>query len=744
MFKFKCIFFTFLASLVINTQVSAERVVELSFWQFLIPEKQMRTILDNFERQNPGVKVKMQQLNWRDGLDKITTSIAGEISSDVCELGSTWVAKFAESGVLYDLSGSDTVNKQTYLPELLKSVKYNNKYYAAPWTAGTRVFYYNKEIFAKAGLDPESPPRTWDELYHCVLKISGTFDKSKRTYPFAIPVGENYTPWQTFLPFIWSNGGSIFDSSGKNVIIDSDENIEALRFYQKLSNYSLLSRQPNIDRNFAMGNVAMMISGGWNLNLIPRLNPQLQFGVSLIPAAKSSVSFLGSETLVIFKNTKHPEEAKALIKYLTSEEVIEGIIKRSSSLLSGKIEADIDETQISNPYRDVFIAQGHSAKTPPPHHKWSQIQEKVSLAIDDALFNKIPADVNLKRLKLSIREIISDNDEVSSTKGFFCISFGKSIFYTISICVIVLLVFSLMHLKKQQRIMFSQTVSFYVLLLPWIVIFLVFYFYPFIYSFLLSFTNYSPLKGYTNFCGLENYISVLTDKEFQRAFLNTFYFALFTCPASLVIALGCAMIIHKKIPIHKFIQMGLFAPISISVIVAATMFSYFYSSEGIFNDFLKFLHLPLPSPENWLMNPKLALPSIMLMNVWSSFGFYMVILTAGLHAIPRELYEASLIDGTTTWQRFRYITLPQLKPFILLIIVLNTIKAFQVFPEIFAMTQGGPNSATTTLVYYLYKTGFTQFDMGRASAVGYILLYIIGLFSCLEIYLLRRKKLNEN
>ena len=727
----------------IKTQAYAERKVELSFWQFLIPEKQMRSILDEFERQNPRIKVKMQQLNWRDGLDKITTSIAGEISSDVCELGSTWVAKFADSGVLYDLSDSVEINKQTYLPELLKSVKYNNNYYAAPWIAGTRVFYYNKQIFKQAGLDPEYPPRTWDELYHCVLKISSSFDKSQRIYPFAIPIGENYTPWQTFLPFIWSAGGTIFDSSGKNIVIDSDQNIEALRFYQKLSHYSLLSRQPNIDRNFTIGNVAMMISGGWNLNLIPRLNPQLQFGVSLIPAKKKSVSFLGCETLVIFKNTKHPNEAKALVEYLTSQKVIESIIKRSPSFLSGRIDTDIDETQISDPYRNVFIAQGHSAKTTPPHHQWSQIQEKISLTLDNALFNKMPADVNLKRLKLSICQIVSECRENTKERGFFCISFGKIIFALIISCVTALLFFSLIKIKKNQRVIFNQTLNFYILLLPWILIFLIFYFYPFIYSFLLSFTNYSPLKGYTNFCGLENYVSVLTDKEFQRAFLNTFYFAVFTCPASLIVALGCAMVIYKKIPMNRFIQMGLFAPISISIIVAATMFTYFYSSEGIFNDLLRFLRIPLPSPENWLMNPKLALPSIMLMNVWSSFGFYMVILTAGLHSIPRELYEASLIDGTTTWQRFRYITLPQLKPFILLIIVLNTIKAFQVFPEIFAMTQGGPNNATTTLVYYLYKTGFTQFDMGKASAVGYILLYIIGLFSCLEIYLLRRKKLNE-
>ena len=332
MLKFKHIFFIFLALLLIDTQVFAERKVELSFWQFLIPEKQMRIILDRFEQEHPNIKIKMQQLNWRDGLDKITTSIVGDISSDVCELGSTWVAKFANSGVLYDLSESHSIKNHKYLPELLKSVELNNKYYALPWVTGTRVFYYNKTIFKQAGLAPESPPTTWDELYHCILKISSSFNQSKRIYPFAIAIDENYTPWQMFLPFIWSAGGSIFDPSGKKIVIDSDTNIDTLRYYQKLSHYSLLARQPNIDRNFILGNVAMMVSGGWNLNLIPRLNPQLRFGISLIPAKnKHSVSFIGSETLVIFKKTKHPKEAEMLIDYLTSKKVIKNITKRSPS-----------------------------------------------------------------------------------------------------------------------------------------------------------------------------------------------------------------------------------------------------------------------------------------------------------------------------------------------------------------------------------------------------------------------------
>ena len=123
----------------------------------------------------------------------------------------------------------------------------------------------------------------------------------------------------------------------------------------------------------------------------------------------------------------------------------------------------------------------------------------------------------------------------------------------------------------------------------------------------------------------------------------------------------------------------------------------------------------------------------MLMNVWASFGYYMVLFLAGLQTIPVELYEAASIDGANDWQKFRYVTLPQLKPIVLLATVINTIRALQVFPEIFAMTQGGPLGSTTTVVWYLYETGFHRFDMGHASAVGYVLFVITMILSWFQI-----------
>ena len=731
-------------SLCIHPAFSAEQV-ELSFWQFVVPEKQMRSILDAFEEQHPNIKVKMQQLNWRDGLDKITTSFAAGTASDVCELGSTWVAQFAESGALYNLSEHIYSKQNEYIPNLLETGSWNKRYYGIPWVAGTRIFFYNKTLFEQAGLDPDNPPQTWAEVNSYAHQLMTFFSNSKDhhdCYPFAIPIGEYYTPWQTFLPIVWSAGGSLFDGKDGEILADSDTNIEIMNFYQELSTVSLLSKQAHIDRNFATGKVAMMVSGGWNLNLIPRLNPTLDYGVTLMPAYKDkSVSFLGSEVLVIFQNTKHPEEARLLVDYLSSPEVQVQIVKIVPSFIPCTKAGVLELYTEAAPFRKIFIEQLSMAHTPIAHPKWSKIQNYISQAIEEALFQNNSPDEVLERLKQKVVNVMIDYR--SMTGG----NYYKSIGYIVFLCVLGLLacimMLNVMKVRQQDRVLYKKTFQLYLFLLPWLCIFVVFYLYPFIYSFVLSFTDYSPLKGYTSFCGIRNYVSVFYDPEFRKALLNTFIFAIGTCTTSLLLALFCAMIIYRKVFLYRWLQMGLFAPISISVIVAASMFSYFYSSEGIFNTILDFLHIARPLPDNWLINPRLSLLSVMIMNVWSTFGLYMVIFTAGLHAIPRELYEASMIDGITSWQRFRHITLPQLKPFILLVIVLNTVKSFQVFPEIFAMTQGGPHGATITLVYYLYKTGFNQFEMGKASAVGYILLAIIGIFSLIEVYYLRKESIYD-
>ncbi|MBI3318321.1 MAG: sugar ABC transporter permease [Candidatus Omnitrophica bacterium] len=272
----------------------------------------------------------------------------------------------------------------------------------------------------------------------------------------------------------------------------------------------------------------------------------------------------------------------------------------------------------------------------------------------------------------------------------------------------------------------------YVFVLPWLLTFLGFSLIPLLHSLLLSFSRYNLLSSEIAFVGIRNFWEVLQNPDFLKALGHTLFFAAGTIPPTMILALFAAVLINTKVPFKQLYQAGLFLPVATSVIVIAMIFTYLYAPDGLVNLFLEWLHLPSPDP-SWLLNTKWALPAIMMMNVWASFGYYMVLFLAGLQTIPVELYEAASIDGANDWQKFRHITLPQLRPILLLATVINTIHAFQVFPEIFAMTQGGPLGATTTVVWYLYETGFHRFDMGHAAAVGYLLFLITMCFSWVQM-----------
>jgi multiple sugar transport system permease protein len=161
----------------------------------------------------------------------------------------------------------------------------------------------------------------------------------------------------------------------------------------------------------------------------------------------------------------------------------------------------------------------------------------------------------------------------------------------------------------------------------------------------------------------------------------------------------------------------------VSVVVLSLVFKGLYAPTGTLNALLGRLGLPTPA---WLLEPDTALPAIMAMDVWSASGYYMIIFLAGLEGIPRELYEAARIEGASSWSCLVRITLPLLRPTLLFVVVVNTVRSLQIFAEVFVMTRGGPLGRTTTVVYYLYEQAFSRFHLGYASAVAY-LLFVLSL-----------------
>ena len=275
-------------------------------------------------------------------------------------------------------------------------------------------------------------------------------------------------------------------------------------------------------------------------------------------------------------------------------------------------------------------------------------------------------------------------------------------------------------------------------LLPWLLTLAVFWIYPLVFSLVLSFSNYDVFHPELfNFIGFENYARLLKDAGFRQALFNTFIFVVGTTPVTTVMALVLALMINSVRRGNQVFRSVFFLPSIVSIVVTASIFKSFYSPVGMLNRIVEFFGL---TGHGWLVEKGFAMPAIMMMNVWAYTGYYMVLYLAALTAVPKQLYEAAEVDGADEWQQFWYITLPQIRYMTIFIIVINTIRSWQVFPEVFTLTHGGPVGTTNTLVNHLYETAFRYHDMGYASAISFVLLGIIMVFAFAQMHILQGRK----
>jgi multiple sugar transport system permease protein len=275
------------------------------------------------------------------------------------------------------------------------------------------------------------------------------------------------------------------------------------------------------------------------------------------------------------------------------------------------------------------------------------------------------------------------------------------------------------------------------LLSPWLIAFALFWAYPLGYAFFLSFTKYRTLNNQWIWIGLANYAKLVHDPLFRQALLNTSIFVVGTIPFTMGFALLFAVLLSQVKRFKDLYRSSLFLPSITSIIVIALIYTNLYSSGGYLNTLVKMIGITPPS-KGWLLEPGWALPVVMAMDIWISIGYYAVLFLAAIENVPKDYYEVADLEGTSKWQQFVSITMPVIKPTLLFAIVLNTIRSFQIFNEIYVMTRGGPLNRTQTLVYAVYENAFEKADsMGYACAIAYVLFFIIAIFSAAEIRFLR-------
>lgn len=294
-----------------------------------------------------------------------------------------------------------------------------------------------------------------------------------------------------------------------------------------------------------------------------------------------------------------------------------------------------------------------------------------------------------------------------------------------------------LDLNTASRKKLKRNATAYFFLSPWLLSFLFFGLFPIIFSLYLSFTETGLLDLQPKWVGFQNYIDTLKDAKFIKSSWNTIYFVLVTVPLTTILAIVLAVAVNSKIPGKILFRVAFFMPNITSIIVVSMMFMLLYAPSGILNSILTAFHIPTVQ---WLLDVRTALPSIMAMSVWTAVGFYMLMYVAALQSIPKELYEAATIDGSGVWRQFISVTLPHLRQMSILVIVMNSINSLQVFSEVFVMTKGGPLNATSTIVLYMYNTAFSSLQLGKGSAVAYLLMVFIMLLAALQMWILRINK----
>lgn len=285
--------------------------------------------------------------------------------------------------------------------------------------------------------------------------------------------------------------------------------------------------------------------------------------------------------------------------------------------------------------------------------------------------------------------------------------------------------------RRGLRPVHREWLLFALLVGPNLFLFSVFTYWPLIYNAYLSFVRWDLLSPVKIWVGLDNYRFLVNAPEFGRIMWNTFYFTVGSVGIICTLGLAMALLLNQPLRGRNGVRAIIFSPVMLSGAAIGLVWIYILDPRyGLLDVFIRGVGLRSP---NWLLDTQWAMAAIIMVHVWKTIGYAVVIYLAGLQAIPRELYEAALVDGANAWSRFRNVTVPGLSPVIFFLGVTTVLGSFQAFDIIKVMTNGGPVFATTTLIFYLYEQGFVGFNAGRAGVAAVMLFMMMLAFTLVQM-----------
>ncbi len=277
----------------------------------------------------------------------------------------------------------------------------------------------------------------------------------------------------------------------------------------------------------------------------------------------------------------------------------------------------------------------------------------------------------------------------------------------------------------------------YLFLIPSLVFLTIFFFIPFFETIVLSLKDYSNDIYNPVFAGLNNYKILFQTKEFYTSLKNTFLFLFLVVPILTIFPMIVAILLNQKIKGIGLYKVLIYIPVVVSIVVVAIAFKWLYTTQGIINYVIDIIGA---KPIGWLTDTRWALISVAVVTIYKGIGYYMMIYLAALMSVPKDLYEAADVDGANVFFKHLNVTVPHIMPTIALVVTISSISALKVFTEIYVMTKGGPLNSTKTVVYYIYERAFENLDLSLAAAASVVLLFIILIFSVINITFFENKR----
>jgi arabinogalactan oligomer / maltooligosaccharide transport system permease protein len=753
-----CLFFVYI--LIVPLLLAGADKLQISLWHQMEPGKHplLKEMVAEFERENPGISVNTLHKGTeelRTGFQTVAafTKTAPELVYGPSDnLGAFEVMKLSDSTEESIIMPLEQVLSAEFLDNFMEPAKFKYEghiYMLADRLGNHLALCCNMNLFREVGLD--RPPETLSELIEYGSILTRDLDGDGRIDQWGLVWNYMEPFWYT--PFLGGYGGTVFNDNNEPVL-DSEAAIDAFRLIADLRNkYKIIPEECDYniaDNRFKQGRAAMLINGDWSWNEYIK-SENVDFRLATLPViektgeyCKPMISATGYSISARAKGEKLEATIK-LLKYLTSESSQRRFAVEHKSFPSLKTLQDdpffTEDAVLQVSARQIEVGMPMPV-IPEMRAAWDAMRPALQNVVAGVMTPEAGAAYQQKLAKEKIFSMYEDEGliETSGEKVMRFLLYLLGILLGIYLCYVFLFRF-LKELMKNPNSVITRNNRFAVaMVLPAAILMFGVVLYPFLYNIVLSFSNMSMTNIHSwRVIGIGQYIKVFSEAIFYSTLWKTVVWTVSNVFFHVVVGVFLAVLLNRKLWGKAIFRVILILPWAIpQYIVALTWRGMFMQDSGAINLILR--HAGIDAI-NWLSDPTLAFLACIITNIWLGIPFMMMIALGGLQSIPHELYEAARIDGAGSWEQFKRITMPLLKPVMIPAITLGIVWTFNNLNVMWLISNGGePADSTHILVTYVYRAAFNLYRYGYAAAFSMIIFIFLAIFS---ITFMNRSKMTE-